>query len=301
MSEELKTARVQISVAASPERLFQALTSDAELEQWFAEHANVSLDTGAYSFWGIDTPDLPDPAAFSLLEYQAPSSLSYRWRVYEADTRVDYLLTEQSDGDTQVQIEQSNIPDSSRFWDLAGFWSESLDNLRAWVERGAIGERFHYTPFPAGDVHQSVEIDKPPAEVFPILIDPERVERWMFTSQAEIEPRVGGIYHNHDWDHDGPQKILSLEPDQELSYSWKNSQIGYDTVVTWTLEGSGGKTRLTLVHSGFTDDKHSENYHVGWHAFLNNIKHYAEEGETWIHPNFETIEQNSATAVESSV
>jgi uncharacterized protein YndB with AHSA1/START domain len=41
---------------ARPARVFAALTDAAELEQWFAEHAEVEPQLGgAYRFWGKHT------------------------------------------------------------------------------------------------------------------------------------------------------------------------------------------------------------------------------------------------------
>jgi uncharacterized protein YndB with AHSA1/START domain len=94
----------------------------------------------------------------------------------------------------------------------------------------------------------------------------------------EVEPETGGKYL-YGWDH-GPTKILDVEPDKKLSFNWEWEDEP-DTVVTWSLEGSGGKTRLTLVHSGFAPDRNMEDYQIGWLHFINRIKSLSEVGETW--------------------
>lgn len=108
-------------------------------------------------------------------------------------------------------------------------------------------------------------------------IEPRQLERYI-ASHATVEPRIGGKY-DFGWGQ-GPIKILDLAPDARLAYSWQYSGEP-DTVVTWTLEASDGRTRLTLVHSGFGVDRVSDDYNLGWGAFLNQIKALAETGDHW--------------------
>ena len=54
--------------------------------------------------------------------------------------------------------------------------------------------------------------------------------------------------------------------------------------VTWTLEGSGGKTRLTIVHSGFAPDKPTGGYNAGWLNLMSWIKSIVEYGPDWKPP-----------------
>ena len=49
----------------------------------------------------------------------------------------------------------------------------------------------------------------------------------------------------------GPLEIIDLAPFERISYSWEPWKQVPETVATWTLEEADGKTRLTLVHSGF--------------------------------------------------
>ena len=83
-----------------------------------------------------------------------------------------------------------------------------------------------------------------------------------------------------------PFKIVELEPDRKLAYEWEEEGEGDTqmTVVTWTLEESGGKTRLTLVQSGFSDDANVDGIHVGWRNFLNWVRSLAEYGDEWKPP-----------------
>lgn len=50
------------------------------------------------------------------------------------------------------------------------------------------------------------------------------------------------------------------------------------------MVGSGGRTRLTLVHSGFTADHKADGYYTGWTDFMNDIRLAAERPD-WQPPS----------------
>ena len=123
-----------------------------------------------------------------------------------------------------------------------------------------------------------IDIDAAPEAVFETLIDPEKLKRYI-SGEPTVEPEVGGKY-DFGWDDGGPVKVLELVANEKLSYQWEYEHEP-ETVVTWTLEGSGGKTRLTLVHSGFAAKRDMGDYHIGWMHFLNRIKFLTELGDAW--------------------
>ena len=72
--------------------------------------------------------------------------------------------------------------------------------------------------------------------------------------------------------------ISELVPDERLVLLGEGDDT---TVNTWTLEGSGGKTRLTLVHSGFAADYDQTGINSGWLNYMSWIKSMFEYGEDW--------------------
>ncbi|MGO8126571.1 SRPBCC domain-containing protein, partial [Rhizobium ruizarguesonis] len=42
-------------------------------------------------------------------------------------------------------------------------------------------------------VHREAHIEAPPAAVFALMTDPEKILRWMGT-EAQVEPQPGGLY-----------------------------------------------------------------------------------------------------------
>ena len=156
MSEVL---HVQQSLSAAPERVFRALIDPRELEVWFAEHAEVSLDAGRFDFW----------------------------------------------------------------------------------------------------------------------VRPDQLERWI-ASRARVDLRAGGSW-DLGWGTQGTLEVLSLDLERRLELAL---DIGGRTVVTWELESSGGRTRLTLVHSGFAPGSPVEGLQVGWLHFMLWLKSMVEVGGAWL-------------------
>jgi hypothetical protein len=59
-------------------------------------------------------------------------------------------------------------------------------------------------------------------------------------------------------------------------------QGAHESVLTWTLEGSGGRTRVTLVHSGFGPEENGNiRGAMGWTDALNHLKFASEFGAPW--------------------
>ena len=269
--------QIQITLPATPKRLFEAWTS--ELAQWFAEYADVSLGEKRYDFWGRFTPEAPDRERghHRLLHLEANHQFEYEWRILDQQTQVKMTFVPRG-GLSVVSITQDGVPKSHDIssYTFEDFWYLSLENLRRHLD----GKRPVFCDFSkpmVGDIHHSVEIDGTREAVWEALIKPEQLERWI-ASNATVEPVVGGRY-DFGWGGVGPVKILELIPNEKLAYSWPEGDT--PTVVTWTLEDSGGRTRLTLVHSGFAPDKATGGINAGWLNFASWVKSIVEYGPSW--------------------
>jgi uncharacterized protein YndB with AHSA1/START domain len=159
---------------------------------------------------------------------------------------------------------------------LGDWWMLVLDNLASHLEGRGPGPRVDYTTLGGGEARVEADIDAPIERVYGALTEPAQLERWI-AERATVELRVGGRYA-YGWD-EGAAKILELVPNRKLTHTWEWS--GEDTVVSWELEGSGGRTHLTIVHSGFTSDVDSAGYKVGWTAFVARLKRMLEGDESW--------------------
>jgi uncharacterized protein YndB with AHSA1/START domain len=281
---------IQIDVEAPPSRVFQALAESKELEQWFAEKAFVSPGEKRYDFWGRFTPEAPGPEAgrHRLLAFEPPARLGFNWRVRGEETAVEIRLEKNSRG-TALRLTQEVPGRPKTQLSLGDFWALSLENLRHWIKNGTPPVRCDYSSPPRGEVKLALEIEAEPQAVFRGLTRTEDLDRWI-SAKAEIEPEVGGRF-TFGWVGEGPVKILDLVPNQRLSYSWHHEGEP-DTIVTWTLEGSSGRTRLLLVHSGFQADRESEDFRTGWLKHVLWLKALLEEGPSWRGPNLVSADQD---------
>lgn len=274
---------LHIDIQASPKRVFEALTTAEALEAWFSERASVSMKEGRYDFWGRHTPAVPDANAgrHSLRSWEEDRSLSYTWRFRGADTVVALLLEMTAEG-TRLSLTHDAPERGEGELSLADFWMLSLENLRRFLRNGAPPLRRDYAS-PSDILELSLDIEAPPDRVFHGLTDPESLALWMSATVPEVEARVGGAYRY--WEGMGPVEVLEIEKDRKLSCRW--SFEGYpDSVVTWTLDGSGGRTRLTLVHSGF--GREVEDFRTGWLKHLVWLKEMVEQSPSWAPPTLLT-------------
>jgi uncharacterized protein YndB with AHSA1/START domain len=145
------------------------------------------------------------------------------------------------------------------------------------------------------ELRKTIEIDAPVHVVFGALTDSKELTQW-WPDIGTFEPRVGGKFHftflaeRHkemgDKDHRLDGEVLEIVPNKKLVYTFI-PDIDYKpdgvtprpTVVTWTLEENGkDRTRVTLVHSGFTKemDKHFRDVNGGWSYFTARLVEYCK-------------------------
>jgi uncharacterized protein YndB with AHSA1/START domain len=269
---------LQVTIDASLEDVYQALIDGEQLNQWFAEHADVSQEDSRYGFWGRLTPGTPgkQDGQHKLLSSQL-GELKFEW-VFRGQPTTVFIEFHKEGPHTQLNLTHFGLPTRQHGqYAVADFWALSLENLRAWIERSEIGLRCDFSAIQLGDIQFDVDIDAPAERLFQILTNPEDLRKYIGENPV-VEAEVGGQY-SFGWEN-GPTKILDIQTNEKLSYAWEYPQEP-DTVVTWRLEGSAGKTRLTLVHSGFGPDRNMEDYQIGWLHFLNRIKFMAEVGAAW--------------------
>jgi uncharacterized protein YndB with AHSA1/START domain len=127
----------QLFIRATPERVWQALTEKAELEQWFLTEANVDVQPGgALRFaWQHDTTQ------GQFLEVDPPRRLVFSWGERDGlgATMVTIDLIPERDG-TRLRLVHSGFG-TGPAWDETftgtdGGWSIELENLRIWLETG---------------------------------------------------------------------------------------------------------------------------------------------------------------------
>jgi uncharacterized protein YndB with AHSA1/START domain len=276
MPGEPLTINLSLTIAAPVERVWHVLTCAEDLEAWLC-HATIDLRSGVYELSGSRLPGAPVEPVTQLLKSEPLKTLSFGWQLRGAATEVTIALTPLGAEATQVKVCHSGL--TKRPTGCSGttdFWVVALENLRlCCLDRQPVSYDFSTH---GAEVELAVDIAADSAQLFEALLDPQALDEF-WSSRAEIEPQVGGRY-NYGWQHGGPTKILELEPGARLVTDWHYTGEP-DTVVTWQLESSGGKTRITLTHTGFDADDDREDYRHGWLGFLVPFKARAELGEHW--------------------
>jgi uncharacterized protein YndB with AHSA1/START domain len=103
------------------------------------------------------------------------------------------------------------------------------------------------------DLHHS------PGKVWRALTDPVLLTEWLLPVVGlALEPGAAFTFKTQPfpgWDGIVHCRILEIEPQRKLSYTWVVGDMAIDTVVTFALTPTASGTRLSLVQSGFKPDQ----------------------------------------------
>ena len=144
------------------------------------------------------------------------------------------------------------------------------------------------------EIRKIIEIDAPIDVVFKALTDPNDLTQW-FPDSGTFEAKVGGKMHftfvagrnQMDRDHHLDGEVLDIVPNKKLVYSfipdedYKPDGVRSPfTTVTWSLEEvTKNRTKVTLVHSGFTNEmeRHFKETTAGWNYFVSRLVEYCRK------------------------
>ena len=127
----------------------------------------------------------------------------------------------------------------------------------------------------AGTILATVEIAASPDRIFKALCSAEVAEWWGSSDTYQVtqwtgDPRVGGQWKSIGKGADGHEfevggEFLEIDPPHRIVHSWKPSWSPENTTtVAYRLQAIEGGTRVTVVHSGFTDPESCANHSHGW-------------------------------------
>ena len=132
----------ELFIQASPERVFQALTTKVDLESWFVKTAEIDLRPGgAFRVeWG---PEDRDFGTIQLLE--PPYRFSYTWEASPLGVTTIRIELSAEENGTRLRLTHTGLGDSED-WDqfynwLNNGWGNELENLRLWLETGKAKEQ----------------------------------------------------------------------------------------------------------------------------------------------------------------
>ena len=114
------------------------------------------------------------------------------------------------------------------------------------------------------------EIPHPAERIWRALTQPHLMEEWLMKNN--FKPVVGeGFTLRGDWGS-VDCKVLEIEPNKALSYTW--DAMGLESVVTWTLTATASGTHLRMEQSGFRADQEQafQGAKYGWQKFFANLE-----------------------------
>ena len=145
-------------IRTTPERLWSALTSDAEFmkQYWFGVHCQSQWTAG--SSWKMVSPDGTISQAGEIIEAQPPRRLVIRWQHQnkpelkaEGDSRCTLEL-EPIGTTVKLSITHTIEREPSKFIEaVSGGWPKIISNLKSLLETGSIALQ---DPYPAGNAQR---------------------------------------------------------------------------------------------------------------------------------------------------
>ena len=132
-------------------------------------------------------------------------------------------------------------------------------------------------------VHREAHIAAPPAAVFALMTDPEKILRWMGT-EAQVEPQPGGLYLvNVTGARFARGSFREVVPVHRLAYSfgWEGGEKvppGSSLVEIDLIDEAGG-TLVRFTHSGLPDLEECESHDKGWAYYLGRLTVAATGGD----------------------
>ena len=114
------------------------------------------------------------------------------------------------------------------------------------------------------------EMPHPPEKVWRALTQPHFIEEWLMKN--DFQPVVGADFSLEAGWGAIDCRVLALEPNRTLSYSW--AARGLDSVGTWTLTPTDAGTRLRMEQTGFRPDfpQAYGGARAGWPRFFEKLE-----------------------------
>lgn len=110
------------------------------------------------------------------------------------------------------------------------------------------------------------EVPFAPEKIWRALTQPHLIEAWLMKN--DFAPAVDHRFKlSADWGS-VDCKVLALEPNRTLSYTW--AAYGLESIVTWTLSPTSTGTHLRMEQSGFRPDQTQayQGARMGWSRFI---------------------------------
>ncbi len=253
-----------LRVKASPDALFDALTTTTGLAAWWNPVTGSGQLAGELRF----IMNAPEPLVVHVDEATRP--VSVRWTVTDCPflpewngTRPTFTIIPVDSDVSELHFRHEGLSEGLECIDMCTrSWDHYMTSLRDYLELG------HGSPFgsppdtarreaqraTAVSIHEETVIAAPPGQVFELLTSGS-----LFSSAtgqpAEVTDREGDSFSLFGGRVEGRQ--IELVPGQRVVQAWRfgvahpsSWEPGVYSIVRFTLEPAGEGTRLVIDHAG---------------------------------------------------
>jgi uncharacterized protein YndB with AHSA1/START domain len=133
---ERRSVVIERTLAASPEKLWRALTQPHLIEEWLMKSDFRPVEGHRFTLTNEPRPDTTVTIEAEVLKVEDNKTLSYSWSAYGLDTVVTFTLTPTENG-THLRLEQSAFgPDqNAAFYGARAGWTQFLKALEETLKR----------------------------------------------------------------------------------------------------------------------------------------------------------------------
>lgn len=134
------------------------------------------------------------------------------------------------------------------------------------------------------ELEREVMIDAKPETIFPLLVDPDGMTRWMGT-EATVEAEPGGTFRVLvAGEHPAVGEFVEIVPNEKVVFTWGWDAEGNpitpgSTTVEIGLHPEGDKTLVRLTHRDLPDENAVREHTHGWDHYLARLATAAAGGD----------------------
>ena len=133
---------------------------------------------------------------------------------------------------------------------------------------------------------ETISINAPAARVWTALTEPAEVKKYLFGTDMTAEWRVGGsIVYSGEWEgrhYEDKGTVIELEPGKLLKTTYYSQMSGLEdrpenyNTISYRLDGTNGRTKLTIVQENIPSRKSAKHSAENWRAVLGKLKDVVE-------------------------
>ncbi len=137
-------------------------------------------------------------------------------------------------------------------------------------------------------IEKKITINAPVSKVWEALTDKDKLNEWMLMTTT-FEPVSGKEFTfksepMENWDGYIYCKVVEIEVNKKLVYTWNAEFINAETLVTILISEKGNSTEITLIHTGWekvpaeSRTERTQAHNKGWDLrFVQKLKEVLEK------------------------